>query len=156
MRLIREIMMLFSKILTGSVLSSAVYLEVLYKGVSMNTSKLLWQLIIESAICSLCILFMYSKKELGKYEIILRNAIIYVYVNVVVVGCAILFDWFKERDYRSIILLLIEIAVVYIAIEFLVYYRYKKIANDLNERLVEYRNRNDEEYEASEEDSSNT
>ncbi|MCM1143392.1 MAG: DUF3021 domain-containing protein [Blautia sp.] len=139
---IKEMMNTFAYVVTGVLFACALFITVFYRDDSLSIA-LLWQILGTAFICVWGNL-LYPNRKISKKQIILRRGLHYLYINVVVFGCAVLFDWFDVRNWKQSGFLFISIAVIFTAVSWAVWHRDKKISQVLNERLKRYQDRKGE------------
>lgn len=99
----------------------------------------LWQMPAVSFLCTLgCLIYPWDR-NLGKKEMIVRIGIHYIYSNIVVLGAGYIFRWYQPDHLRSIIAMLLTIAVIFMIVSVISWTKSAKDARRMNERLKEYR-----------------
>lgn len=85
---------IFSKITVCVLLASAIYITVMCGLDAQISVRILWQILLVSAVCSIPILMYPDEegKELSKQGMIARQIIYFVYIN-----CAVLGAWQSVR-----------------------------------------------------------
>lgn len=137
MEYIKGIIKTFIYVLGGIVISAATFITIVIPEAQLNV-YLLWQIISMAAVCSLGSFIYYSKREYSKKQMKIRIAAHYLYINLVVLGGAILWGWMDTGVIMEIIFLMILIAVVYIAVCLVMFQKEEKIAENLNQRLRKF------------------
>ena len=89
MNVVNKVIKTFFYVLSGSIICTAVFMTIFLPGVKF-TVAVIWQIIAMSAISSCGTLLFYSRKEIGKKQMRARMIIHYSYINVVVLGSAVL------------------------------------------------------------------
>ncbi len=126
----------FVYVLTGSILSTATFLQVFAPEVTF-TVMLLWQVIAMSVAGALGTLIFYTSKEIGKKQMMLRTFLHYAYINIIVFSTAFLCGWVDLEHKASVFVLFLLIAAVYCGVSMAMMKKEKKTAEDMNERLRE-------------------
>lgn len=106
--------------------------------------NLLWQILLVSFLSSSSHAFFYTKngKMLSGKSYVIRWAITYIYVNVVVLGLGYLFSWFNPQSMPMVIGMLLAIPCAFAMIFGATFWIDKKTADEINQKLSE---RNKEE-----------
>lgn len=124
----------FLYVLAGSILSTAIFITIFYPGVTFEVS-LLWQVIAMAVLTSLGSALFFSKKEISKNQMKFRKIIHYIYINIIVVGTAILCDWVHISQMIQVVVFLFEVSLVYFAVCAIMFAKEEKAAECMNERL---------------------
>ena len=74
-----------------------------------------------------------------KTELLIRIAIHYILINAIVLGFGSQFNWYHPTHLRSILSMLITIAVIFVAVSVISWSLSAKDAKKMNERLEQYR-----------------
>lgn len=136
MKKIKDLFRVFSYVVTGVVFSTAIYVNIFWRGVPLGEG-LLWEILLVSFLCSLGIL-LYPEKKTSRKVMWLSRILHYVQVNVVVLGCGIWFEWFYADNLLMVLGMLLIIAVIFIAISVIAWKRAVHEAELMNERLKIY------------------
>ena len=93
---VKNLANIFSKITVCVLFASAIYISALWGLDAQISVRILWQIIIVSAVCAVPILMYPTKneKELSKKGMLVRQIIYFVYVNIAVLGLGRAFGWF--------------------------------------------------------------
>ena len=83
---------------------------------------------------------VYPNKELSKKLTAILTIIYYLYINLVVLGCGLIFEWFNMNNLGMVIVMLILIALVFISVWGISIYKSKRLADEMNRRLEIYHN----------------
>lgn len=124
-------------IVLGVEVAVAVFISIFYPGESLSVA-VLWQILACSAVCALGNLIWWTKKQLSRMEELIRIFLHYLYINVVVFGSALMFDWIDYSNIVMVISLFFMILVLFIVIFLAVRYYYKKISDLMNRSLKTY------------------
>ena len=73
-----------------------------------------------------------------KTELLIRVAIHYILINAIVLGFGSRFEWYRPTHLRSILSMLIAIAVIFTAVSVISWSLSAKDAKKMNERLEQY------------------
>ncbi len=136
---IKEILFTFACVTTLVTFATAIYITIFWNDPSLSVN-ILWEILGSSALCSLGNL-IYIQGDLNKKQELLRIILHYIYINVVVLGCGIAFQWFYLEQIPMVVGMLVNIAVIFTIVMMVLKYRHKRLADRFNQRLAEY-NRN--------------
>lgn len=131
---IKRLLNVFVYVIAGNTCGAAIYTTLFYRGETLSF-MLLWQIIGLAAVCTLGNLFFLSNKEISGNALKVRFFIHYVYINIVVVGWAVLWEWIEPVSLLGILVLILIIAGIYSFITFYSITNDKKVAMELNKRL---------------------
>lgn len=134
MQELKIIIRTFLYVLAGTVLSTAIFITVFYPGATFEVS-LLWQVIAMTALTSMGTALFFSKKEISKTQMKVRKTIHYIYINIIVVGTAILCDWIHVNQMIQVIVFLFDVSLVYFVVCAIMFRKEEKTAESMNERL---------------------
>ena len=111
--------------------------------------RILWQIIIVSAVCAVPILMYQTKneKELSKKGMIVRQIIYFVYVNIAVLGLGRVFGWFYFEKPEMVVFMEGFIIGVYVIVNLVVYMNDRIAADSMNRKLSELRKIKGEKFE---------
>lgn len=136
MNRIKNIASLFPNITTGVLISASIFINCLGRQEKI-TSNILWQLLLCAFLGTIGSL-IYPTKELPKRQTVILSVINYIYVNMIVIGCGIVFEWFDLADWGKIMLLIFLVAVVFVVVWGISVLKQQKLADEMNKRLAEY------------------
>lgn len=131
---VKKIIQTFFYVLSGSIISTAVFMTIFLRDLYFNV-EVIWQVILMAAITSLGTLIYRSKKEISKKRMRLRLIIHYTYINVVVLGCAVLWEWVNIHRISQIITMVLLVGGVYFSVTTAMFNNEKRIAENINQRL---------------------
>lgn len=137
MRRLKELATIFTQVTTGVVIAATTFIGIFY-GFDTVTGDILWQSLVCSFICTLGSL-IYPNKELPKHLMAVVTVSYYIFINIVVLGCGLLFGWFNITNLVMVIVMLILIALVFIGVWGISIYKSKRLADEMNRRLENYR-----------------
>ncbi|MCM1039549.1 MAG: DUF3021 domain-containing protein [Roseburia sp.] len=133
---IKEILYTFVCVVTGVLFSCALFITIFYREDALSVN-LLWEILATSLVCAAGNLF-FLHREQPKRRIRVLAFFHYLYINVVVFGCAALFDWFDIGNWKMSAFLFLSIVVIYVAVCWGVWHRGRKESQILNQHLKEY------------------
>ncbi len=131
---VKKIIQTFFYVLSGSIISTAVFMTIFLRDLYFNV-EIIWQVIIMAAITSLGTLIYHSKKEISKKQMRLRHIVHYTYINAVVLGCAVLWQWINIHRISQIITIIVLVGGVYFSVTTVMFNNEKRIAERINQRL---------------------
>lgn len=137
MEYIKGIIKTFIYVLSGIVISAAVFISIVIPEAQLDV-RILWQIIIMAAVCTLGSTIYYSKWEYSKRQMKIRIVIHYLYTNLVVLGGAILWDWIDAQVIAEVIFLMFLVAVVFIGVCLVMSRKEEKVAEILNQQLSKF------------------
>lgn len=129
----------FAKITLGVSFAAAFYISVIW-GLDVHISvKVLWEVLIVSAVCTIPILMfpVDGEKELSKNGMLLRRIIYFIFVNCVVLGLGWLFGWYYIEKPAMVAFMEFLIIFVYVTVNAVVYISENAEAKNMNKRLEE-------------------
>ena len=129
--------------------ASAVYISALWGLDAQISVRILWQIIIVSAVCAVPILRYPTKneKELSKKGMIVRQIIYFVYVNIAVLGLGRAFGWFYFEKPEMVVFMEGLVIGVYVIVNLVVYMNDRIAADSMNRKLSELRKIKGEKFE---------
>lgn len=130
---------IFVRITTGIVFVAAVFITIFWGKDCELGVKILFQILIVGAICSLGSLILpdWDGKEVSKKALIIRKIVYYIFVNVVVLGCGFYFEWFYFSRWEMVAGMEAAIAAVFFVVTMCCYWSDTKTAEKMNKRLME-------------------
>lgn len=147
MKRLRFLFQIYAMVMTSVTFAVAVFTTIISPAEMIET-KLLWQMILVSGLCTLTSLIYPWNREMGKVEMIVKTVIHYILINVIVLGSGALFYWYDPTQIYSIMTMVFTIAVIFGSITA---GSWKKAALDaarMNERLEEYQRRTEQDSKA--------
>jgi hypothetical protein len=130
----QKLLAVFTRITTLSMLGTAIFISIFWKGVSLSVD-ILWQILSVSLLCSLSYL-LWFKDAKTKKQILFRNILTYLYVNVVVMGCGYVFGWYLWEQLPMVLGMLLLILSITLAVSFIPYHKDKELAEKMTEKLA--------------------
>ncbi|MBA4687822.1 DUF3021 family protein [Candidatus Galacturonibacter soehngenii] len=139
---IKSIINTFSYITTCVIIGTAIYIKVFWQNTQL-TVDILWQILSVSLLCSLGnVLYFDNHKELDekslKKRFLIRIIVHYLYINCIVIGFGLIYEWFYLDRIDMMVSIFIMILFIFILIWFTNFLRDKELAEQLNEKLKEY------------------
>lgn len=141
---IKTVLYTFVFVTTCVLFATALFTTIFNAESGVVGTDTLWQILGVSGLCSAGSL-IYPEHDVGKKTIVCLKIVHYIYVNVVVLGCGIRFDWFDRNSIPMVVAMVMLIAGIFLAVSAVMWKSAKNKAILMNERLVEYQNRNAEE-----------
>jgi len=124
----------FFVITTGAIISMYIFCLIFYQDASFSLKDI--QGILMVAIASdLTFFVFYSRKDLGKKQMLVRSAIHVPVVLAVLLFFANLLDWVSMNSPRELIVFILLVLGVYAGVSLFTGYKDKKTADTLNEGL---------------------
>lgn len=136
MEKIKQLFFTFTTVTTCTVAGAAIYLGLFHRGANIGTDILI-QILFVSLATSLGV-FLYPDREICKKEILARTLIHYVYVNIIVLGCGLWFDWYRIDNMAMIIGMLLLIAAIFLIVSLLCWKKAEREIALINKKLKEY------------------
>jgi hypothetical protein len=134
MESMKKVIQTFFYVLSGSIISTAIFMTIFLRDLNFSV-EVIWQVIIMAAITSLGTLIYHSKREISKRRMRLRLIIHYTYINVVVLGFAVMWQWVNINRISQIITMVLLVAGVYFSVTTAMFSNEKRIAENINQRL---------------------
>lgn len=139
---IKSILNTFTYISTGVLIGSAIYIKIFWNRPQL-TGDILWQILSVSLLCSLGnLLYFDNKFELDKKNFkkrfLIRLIVHYLYINCIVIGLGLIYEWFYLYRVDMMISIVIMIFIIFVLIWSTNFLRDKELAEQLNEKLKEY------------------
>jgi hypothetical protein len=154
MEQVQKLLAIFTRITTLSVLGTAIFISIFWKGVSLSVA-ILWQILFVSLLCSVSALPL-LKEAKTKKQLIIRNVVTYLYVNLVVMSCGYIFGWYLWEQLPMVLGMLLLILFVTLAVSFIPYHKEKELADKMTEKLARRRSNHSSNSEKPAERQSNT
>lgn len=124
----------FIYVLAGTLISTAVFITIFDRNAELSVI-LLWQVICVSMVSSIGSLIFLSKKEISKKQMKIRQTIHFIFINIIVLGNAILCKWVDIDRILQMIAMLILVAIVYFCVCRVLFRQAEKEADYINQRL---------------------
>lgn len=134
---ITELLLTFCMVTTGSVFVCAVYNNVFWPQGTFLESDILWQLLALALVCSLGN-FIHPYREISRRRAVANKVLHYLYINVVVIGSGYLFAWMDIGNLFMLAVMVLGIAVVFVAVSSVIWGLHKRESENLNRKLKEY------------------
>jgi hypothetical protein len=133
----QKLLAVFTRITTLSTLGTAIFISIFWKGASLSVA-ILWQILFVSLLCSVSAL-PYLREAKTKKQLLIRNILSYLYVNLVVMGCGYMFGWYLWEQIPMVLGMLLTILLITLAVSFIPYHKDKKLADKMTEKLARRR-----------------
>lgn len=137
MKKISLIFQTLSIVTTCVLLAVALFTTVLFPTESVDPI-ILWQIPVVSLLCALGTLLYPSNRGMSRKEKGIRIGLHYLLINVVVLGAGVLFDWYNASSLKSVLSMVITIAIVFAVVSVATWTKASKDAKRMNEKLQEY------------------
>lgn len=135
MKKLKEVLFTFVCVTTCITFVTALYTSIFIQG--YLNPIILWQILLVSFFCSLGS-FLYPKKLKSKRQTNFLLLVHYVYINLIVLGFGLLFEWFYLDNLAMVVMMLISIAIVFLLMVSVLQKYNQKQAVLLNEQLQLY------------------
>ena len=132
-----ELLLTFCMVTTGSVFVCAVYNRVFWPQGTFLDSDILWQLLALAFVCSLGN-FIHPYREISRRRAVINRGLHYLYINAVVLGCGYGFGWMDIGNLFMLAVMVLGIAVVFVAVSSVIWGLHKRESKNLNRKLKEY------------------
>ena len=140
---VKDFVRTFAYVVLGVEINTTTFITIFYPGMFFSVA-VLWHILACSFVCTLGNILWWTTKRLSKTEIIVRTAIHYIYINVVVFGSAIMFDWINYHNPVMVICLFLMILVVFVIVFLANLYYGKRISEMMNRGLKAYQEKEEE------------
>ncbi len=137
MEILKRIIKTFSNVVTGSLISAALFITIFVPKVKLDVA-LLWEIIVIAAVCSLGTFILYYKRTLTKKQMKIRIICHYLYINIIVLSGGLFWEWFTPGLFPELLVMLLLIAVVYAIIMLTTFHMEEKMAEKLNQQLHKF------------------
>ena len=128
----------FFTITAGCFLSSTVFCTVFYPDVSFNITAM-WSLVSLGVVTTLPHFIFFSRKELGKRQMLTRQIIHGCVLFGILLTFAYTLGWIEKGSIIQPLVFILLVGMVYFMVGFLSFHHDKKVARELNERLQRYK-----------------
>lgn len=136
MEKIKDLLFTFACVTTCVIFATALYISVFWQNEVVN-GLLLWQILLVSFLCSTGTLW-YPKTIKSKKQANWLFLLHYLYINLIVLGFGIFFEWFYVDDLSMVIGMLVLIAIIFLLMVRIVHTYDQKKADQLNRKLKDY------------------
>lgn len=141
MRKLRFLLQVFCMVTTCVVIAVALFTTVINPVESVEP-VIMWQIPVVSLSTALGSLIYPWDRKMGKLELKIRIGAHYLWVNLVVLGAGVLFDWYQITRPGSVISMIFAVAVIYSVVSIGSWTKSARDAKQMNEKLKEYQNGN--------------
>jgi len=128
----------FFTITAGCFLSTTVFCTIFYPGVSFNITAM-WYLVSLGFVTTLPHFIFYSRKELGKKQMLTRQIIHACVLFGILLTFAYTLGWIEKGSVVQPIVFILLVGLVYFMVGFLSFHHDKKVARELNKQLKQYK-----------------
>lgn len=132
--LLKNMLRSFFVITTGIIASMYIFCMVFYPAVNFTLNDI-GRILIMALASSLLFFIFYSRKELGKKHMLIRQAIYLPVLLGVILFFAWRWDWVNVKNPKECAILILLIIGVFVAVLAANTYQDKKLADKLNDRL---------------------
>lgn len=140
MNKLKDLFFTFSCVTTGSLTAAAIFITTFDKDTTLSVG-ILWQILLTSAISSLGN-FMYPNRALTKHQLYLFKLLHYLYVNLVVIGSGLIYEWFYLDQLHMILSMAVLVAIVFSVINYAIHCKAKRDTELMNAQLQKYKKTN--------------
>ncbi len=138
---LRSLLQLFLLITAGTVISATVFCTIFFQDITFGID-LLWQLVAVAIFCTVPCLIFYSKKELSKKSMLIRQIIHLCVTLTILIFFAYFWTWIDVGSIIQPLVFVALVSVVYVIVAFFAYQVDKMTAKQLNERLQKFKQQN--------------
>ncbi len=135
---IKKIVICFLLSAGGVLLCATVFVNLFAPEFSFDSGSM-WRLVVMAALSSLTSILFYSKKEIGKRDMLIRQIISAVLVMLIVIGIAYRNDWIETDSILQLVVFALMILSVYALITWINYQGERKLAERMNAGLKKFR-----------------
>lgn len=128
---------IFSMVTSCMVIAVAVFTNMI-NPIERIEAAILWQIPAVSGVITFVSLIYPWDRPIGKPEIVVRTAVHYVLVNMIVLGAGVAFDWYNPKSVVSVISMMVTIAIIFVVVSCVSWTRSARDAKKMNEKLKEY------------------
>lgn len=150
MKKLKDLLFAFVCITTGVTFVTAVYITVFWPQARLEVD-ILWQILFVSFLCSVGICMFPEHQEANKKRTIILYFLSYLEINVIVLGCGFWFEWFNADNIWMVVGMEVAIAFVFLLVSAALWNWNKRLAVEMNGKLLEYQQKNMKSEEAKEE-----
>lgn len=130
----------FTKVVTCVTFGVIIYCMIFFPQISFGV-EMLWQMLLVSFLTSAGVL-LYTD-DIGQKSMKIMCVIHYIAVNIIVVSCGLLFEWFYWDNLPQMIGILVVIALVFLTVSVVSWRKAMQMAELMNGRLVAYQEKAD-------------
>lgn len=136
---IKMIMHYFAIVTVAVMIVAACYITVFYGTHTYLEVSILWQILSVSFLTSLSYLFFQSRdeREPEKKQFWIRFFAAYIYVNAVVLGLGLCYEWFSMSSLPMVIGMFVTVIVAYLLIMGFVFLVDLRTTDQINQKLRE-------------------
>lgn len=141
MKKLRFVFRIWSMV-TGCVVLAVAFFTTVVNPTDSVSPMILWQIPGISMLCALGSLIYPWGVRITKREMGIQVFLHYLYINAVVLISGRLFDWYNAKDVRSVLIMVITIAVIFAVVSGISWRCSGQEAKSMNEKLQEYQQKN--------------
>lgn len=138
---LKNLLQMFLLITAGTVISATIFCTIFSQNITFGID-LLWQLIAVAFFCTVPCIIFYSKKELSKKSMLIRQIVHLCLTLAILIFFAYFLTWIEAGSIIQPVIFVALVSVVYVTVAFFAYQADKVTAKQLNERLQRFRQRN--------------
>lgn len=121
------------------ILTAAAFFTTLLSPAETISQNTLWQILFVSFLCALSTFLYPWDRRISRTELYVRGVIQYLLINMIVLGFGSRFGWYQPIHGKSILSMVLTIAIIFAAVSFISWSHSAKDAQKMNERLEQYR-----------------
>lgn len=137
-QLLRDMCKAFFLVATGVLIAVAIGATFLVDATVMFVMEL-WRILFIALLSGLSGLVFYSPKEISARGMLVRYAIHFILIFSIIFYFVSHWQWLNIGTPSHFAILLISLFVIYFGTMLIIFWRDKKTADNLNEKLVEYK-----------------
>lgn len=138
---LKGIVTMFTRITTGIVFVTALYIHIFWANDLTLGVEILWQILLLSAIGALLTPILpfdkMEKVEISKQEFLVRYLLHFLCIMVSVLVCAFQFGWCTIGNWKQIVGMVVSIVLVYAAVSLVSFWVECQTAEKMNAKLKE-------------------
>lgn len=135
---LNSIFQVFIYVIAANTVGAAICTALFSRGSTMSF-VFLWQIILLAAVCAIGNILFYSKRELSKERYVIRYIFHYLYISVIILGGAHVFNWVTLGFRLDNLIFCLIILFDFCIINYFMYHKDSKTAEDMNRKLRKYR-----------------
>lgn len=135
---LKKLIRAYFLITTCTLFSSALFITVFYPDSKLHVG-FMWEMLGFSLAATLSIFIIYSSREMGRTELIIRQFIHYLVINFLLIGAGVCWGWFSLEHISQIFVLVAETTVVYAIVCLGLFVGEVNQAKHLNKKIQEYK-----------------
>ena len=138
-RWIQRSLSIFVRVTTAVVIVTAIYIVSFWGADCEVGIHILWEILSVSALCALCsfVLPDDNGKVVSKRGMLIRIILYYAMVNVIVMTCGFVYEWFYVSQWKMVAGMEICIIAVFVIVTAVNYFLEYQTAERMNRKLKE-------------------